>query len=387
MINDSEVVFLLIAGPVLTLIIIGVWWLVGMSVYRRILLKNYASGKDMREFIPRQYDRWKWTSMQFFVWPIVLILGGNLLLQPQNSPLFVPVVVIWILLIFVAFSGFSGFNRLQRQKAITGFLDSCLESGAARELDEIGPGFLEIGEFRIRRHAMETLLAWGSPAAVTRLQNIRSGHHATMPPVFYSSLRRLVFDLHHAQADDLPSMLRLTRHTRFWRSLANEHASKTNPTRLKDMEEMAVDFAPLLDFYHENQARLESFPHVFSEKSRRRAVKKDLDYISVVQDPVEETHVGVVTGVKEVVGQIGGEGEGMQEAGKYVVQLWDGMEKRVAPAEIDSLEIHPQADDWGVVAVLEKMEEHFTKLRFRIEEIGAPELSENTRRIMEKHGA
>ena len=96
---------------------------------------------------------------------------------------------------------------------------------------------------------METMLAWGSPAAVTQLQNIRHSHHTTMPSVFYSSLRRLVFDLHHAQADDLPSMLRLTRHTRFWRSLAEEHANKLNPTRLRAMEEMAADFAPLLEFY------------------------------------------------------------------------------------------------------------------------------------------
>ena len=112
-----------------------------------------------------------------------------------------------------------------------------------------------------------------------------------------------------------------------------------------------------------------------------------MGYISVVRDPVEETHLGVVSGVKEVVGQVGGTEEGMQEGGRYVVQMWDGTEKRVAPAEIDCLEIHPQADDWGVVAVLEKMEEHFTGLQFRIEEVGAPDLSENTRRIMEKHRA
>ena len=44
MINDSEVVFLLVAGPVLTFLILGVWWLVGVSIYRRRLLRNFCLG-------------------------------------------------------------------------------------------------------------------------------------------------------------------------------------------------------------------------------------------------------------------------------------------------------------------------------------------------------
>ena len=293
----------------------------------------------------------------------------------------------WILVFIIFGSGFDGYTRLQRHKALTGMLDLMLERGEARELDEIAPGYLEIGESRIHAHAMEVMLSWGSPASLAALQRIRSGTHSTMPPVFYSGLRRLVYDLHQASPDDLPSMLRLTRHTRFWRVMAEEFSTKRGPQKLEDLKEMARDEANLVEFYAHNQLLKEAHPNVFCPTSRERAVLKDLNYIQAVMSPEGEFNEGIIPGTEQVIGQIAGEKDAELEGTDYYLQLWDQEEKAVAPAEVDILEILPEADDWAVVAVLDKMGEMYEKRAFTIKVHGEPDLSENTRRIIEQYGA
>ncbi len=386
MVNETEVVMFLVGGPVILMILIGVWWFLGMELFRKSILKAFAKGVDLKEFIPKLYDRWKWINLNIFAWPTILLVFFSFWLQPENSPLYTPVVVVWVLVIIIVAAGFNSYTRLQRHKALTGMLDLMLERGQARELDGIAPGYLEIGESRIQAHAMEVMLSWGSPDSLAALQRIRSGYHSTMPPVFYSGLRRLVFDLHQASPEDLPSMLRLTRHTRFWRVMAEEFSSQAESPKLVALKEMAEDESDLVGFYVHNQMLVEAYPNVFCTKSRERAVLKDLNYIQAVMSPEGEFNQGIVAGTQQVIGQIAGEKDGQLEGDRYYLQLWSQEEKAVAPAEVDILEILPEADDWAVVAVLDKMGEMHEKRAFTIKVIGEPDLSENTRRIIEQYG-
>lgn len=383
--NETNTIALLIVGPLILSGILTLWWFLGGKVLKRSLLKAAVSKEDIWESIPRLYRKWNATTIHIILWYTLVMIVSILWVARTSSGLFVPLIVIWILLGFVLISGFGEYTRRAKHRAITGLLDKMLAKGMAKELDRISEGLLEIDKSKLRRYTMETMLSWGSPSAIAILREIRSGYHTTMPPVFYSSLRRLVFDLDHANPKDLESMVRLTRHTRFWLTLSQAYENGKDKATIDSLEKMAPEHKHLIGFYRSNQKLLDAFPKVFCNKTRRRAILKDHEFMRVVMSPgIEENH-NLIAGVEEVIGQIGGEKDGALDSGKLLIQLWNPEEKRVEPAEIDTLEVLEKADDWAVVAVLDKLGNYGEAHPFKILSEENSKLSENTRRILERH--
>lgn len=383
--NESNTIALLIVGPLILSGVLTAWWFIGGKFLEKSLLKAVASKGDIWPSIPRIYRKWNTTTIHIILWYTLLMIVGILLLARTSSGLFVPLIVIWVLLGFVLVSAFGEYTRRAKHRAITGLLDKLLEKGMAVELDRISEGLLEIDESRLRRFTMESMLSWGSPSAIGILREIRSGYHTTMPPIFYSSLRRLVFDLDHANPKDLGSMVRLTRHTRFWLTLSQAYDSGKDKASIDSLEKMAGGHKHLIGFYRRNQSMLDAFPNVFCVKTRRRAVLEDHGFMRVVMSPGAEENEDLIAGVKDVVGQIGGEIDGALEKGKLLLQLWNAVDKRVEPAEIDTLEVLGKADDWAVVAVLDKLGNYNEAHPFKILSEENSKLSENTLRILERH--
>lgn len=387
MVNETSTIAILIGGPIILATIIGIWWFVGGYKFKQALISTARRKEDMKEKVPALYKRWNTYTFHILFWPTIILTLGLFLFPRSSAVLAVPLIVIWILLGFVLISAFKEYTRRLKFRAIVSLLDDLLGNGRARELDGITVGLLEIGDARIIRNTMETMMSWGSPTAIGILREIRAGYHTTMPPIFYSGLRRLIFDLDNADPNDMGSMIRLTRHTRFWRVLADAYKQKGGEFQVEEIEEMAPEHKHLSNFYRKNQELITSFPDVFCTRSRRRAILTDHGFMEVVSSPEGEFNDDLMMGVKEVVGQIGGENDWQLENGVLQVQMWNAEDKKVAMAEIDTLEVLDTADDWAVVAVLDKLTNYRKGRAFKVQMHENAQLSANTIRILEDQQA
>lgn len=118
----------------------------------------------------------------------------------------------------------------------------------------------------------------------------------------------------------------------------------------------------------------------------RAIVKKEFQWRWAVCRKCNDTK-HLVGGVIEVVGRIGGQDTFEQVGHKAIVPVWDEKAKKAQYADLDALEIiggAPMNYNWAVSAVIGVIQNDTTRknVRIPIVQTGAPELDDNTHRLI-----
>lgn len=130
-----------------------------------------------------------------------------------------------------------------------------------------------------------------------------------------------------------------------------------------------------------------AFPQVYCKKCNARAERKTYEGWSWIRCRKCEDALDLVTGIAQVVGQIGGDDEWKVADGILKINLWDDAQRKVRIADIDALQIvggKPIQYDWAIAAVVQSLQKQSANpdLKIAVRLSLDPPLDANSSRLL-----
>ncbi len=165
------------------------------------------------------------------------------------------------------------------------------------------------------------------------------------------------------------------------------NGKKYDKNNAKDYETLAEMTRQINEIVYSQLPLRRSFPDIYCKDCNARAEHLRYEEWEWVRCRVcKEVH-GLKTGVKQVIGQIGGQVEWEVKDGLLHLNLWNDTDRKASAADLDVLEIIGGSNinyDWAVSALVDKLHNQSLGVgtRIAVKMVNAPVLEANTLQLL-----
>lgn len=290
--------------------------------------------------------------------------------------------------------GLADFKKLIRLGDQAG-LREALQKSVHEDENEKVEGLLkgawnsDVGEYQLL--AVEWAAKWKSPWAVKLLKEIseisRDYEVRNLTESAFKGGKALT---EGNEVDHINNLVDLVEQSRFWLRFALSFQNKG--TDILSQEEIEGMNPKLVSAFQLQGELVASHPHNFCKQGLTRGRMLNRNGWHYVLGNASHDYRQIEVGITKVVGQIGPEMEQETETGTLRLPLWDAINNKATPMELDAINIVGGAEfnyDWAVSASIEALRNRFPEKELKLDVTFDPSLSlsANTRALLQEISA